>query len=189
MFDRFDGASARRSECDGVIPSAHRPQPGSKPVTVISRGSGARSLKTKTLDCTRRSEHAARHRCARGESSGSGAKCGMSNRIRNKRIPLRALDESKTKGSDTARVVAESNHSGSLNTNRCWDFVRGQSIGRPTRTHGSSRLSCRTLRRQRTGRVGQSSSSESIHSRGGLAGFPTGNASRRNVSCKAGEAE
>lgn len=56
----------------------------------------------------------------------------MSNRIRNKRIPLRALDKSKTKGSGTARVVAESNHGGSLNPNRCWDSVRGQSIGQPT---------------------------------------------------------
>lgn len=150
---------------------------------------GCPSLKTKILDCTRRPEHAARHRCTRGESSGSGAKCGMSNRIREKRIPLRALGESKTKGSGTARVVAESNHGGSLNPIRRWDSVRGESIGQPTRTHGSSRLSCRELRRQRMGRVGQSSSSESINSCGGLAGFPTGNASRRDVSRKAGEAE
>jgi hypothetical protein len=186
---RFGGASARRSECDGVKPSAHRPQTGSKPVTVISRGTGARSLKTKTLDCTRRPEHAARHRCPRGESSGSDAKCGMSHRIREKRFPLRALGESKTKGSGTARVVAKSNHGSSLNPNGRWDFVRRDSMGQPRRTHGSTRLSCRTLRRQRTGRVGQRSSSGFIHSRGGLAGFPTGNASRRNVSRKAGEAE
>lgn len=54
---------------------------------------------------------------------------------------------------------------------------------------GSSRLPYRELRRQSPGRVGQSSSSESNSSRGGLAGFPTGNAARRFVSCKAGEAQ
>lgn len=54
---------------------------------------------------------------------------------------------------------------------------------------GSSRPPCRELRRQRPGRVGQSSSSEPNSSRGGLAGFPTGNAARRFVSCKVGEAQ
>jgi hypothetical protein len=34
-----------------------------------------------------------KHRCTRGESFGNGAKCGMSHRIRHKRIPLRALGE------------------------------------------------------------------------------------------------
>ena len=113
----------------------------------------------------------------------------MSNRICQKLIPLRALGESKTKGSGTARVVAESNHDGLLTPNRCWDFVRRKSVGQPMRTYGILRPSSREVRRQRTGRVGQSSSSESKSSRGVLAGFPTGNASRRNVSRKAGEAE
>jgi len=141
------------------------------------------------LDCTRRPEHAAQRRCTRSESSGSGKLCGVRHRIHEKRIPLRALGEPKTEGSGTARVVAESNHDGLLNPTRRWDSVRRKSMGRLMQTFGSSRFSNRELRRQRTGRVGQRSSSESNTSRGGLAGFPTGNASRRDVSRKAGEAE
>jgi hypothetical protein len=186
---RLGGASARQSERDGVItvgsPSEGRFDIGDGSLTRF----GCPSLKTKTLDCTRRPEHAARHRCTRGESFGNGAECGMSIRIHLKRIPLRALGESKTKGSGTARVVAESNHCGLLNPNRCWDSVRRKRVGQPMRTCGTSRPSSREVRRQRTGRVGQSSSSETKSSRGVLAGFPTGNASRRNVSRKAGEAE
>ena len=113
----------------------------------------------------------------------------MSHRIRHKRIPLRALGESKTKGSGTTRVVAESNHDGLLNPNRRWDSVRRKRMGRPTANLRYLEPSSREVRRQRTGRVGQRSSSESNSSREGLAGFPTGNASRRNVSRKAGEAE
>ena len=113
----------------------------------------------------------------------------MSHRIRQKRIPIGALGEPKTKGSGMARVVAESNHGGLLNPNRCWDTVRRKHMGQPLRTYGTSRPTSREIGRQRTGRVGQSSSSESKSSRGVLAGFPTGNASRRNVSRKAGEAE
>ncbi len=140
-------------------------------------------MKTKTLDCTRRPEHAAPHRCTASESSGSGAECGMSHRICQKRIPIRALGEPKIKGSGTARVVAKSNHDGLLNPNRCWDSVRTMSVGRPMRIFGISRHSRREVRRQRMGRVGQSSSSESNSSCGVLAGFPTG--MHRAETCRA----
>ena len=113
----------------------------------------------------------------------------MSHRIHQQAHPIRALGEPKAEGSGTARVVAKSNHGGLLNTNRCWDFVRRKSVGRPMRTFGISKHSCREVRRQRAGRAGQSSSSEKKNSRGGLAGFPTGKASRQHVSRKAGEAE
>jgi hypothetical protein len=89
-------------------------------------------FENRNLDCTRRPEHAARHRCIESESSGNGAECGMSHRIHKKRIPLRALGESKTKGSGTTRVVAESNHVGLLNPNRRWDFARRKRMGQPT---------------------------------------------------------
>ena len=191
---RFGARPFRRNECppkrvrrgDTVdSPSTSRLGTGDGNLTRF----GCPSLKTKTLDCTRRPEHAAHNRCTASESSCSGAKCGMSHRIRQKRIPIRALGEPKTKGSGTTRVVAESNHDGLLNPNRCWDSVQMKSVGRPMRIFGISKHSCREIRRQRAGRVGQSSSSESNSSRGVLAGFPTGNASRRNVSRKAGEAE
>jgi hypothetical protein len=185
-FRRNEGPPERARRGDTVSsPSRSRFGTGDGNLTRF----GCPSLKTKTLDCTRRPEHAALHRCTASESSGGGAKCGMSHRIRQKRIPIRALGEPKTKGSGTSRVVAESNHGGLLNPNRCWDSVRRKCVGQPTGTFGISRHSCREVRRQRTGRVGQSSSSEFKSSRGGLAGFPTGNASRRNVSRKAGEAE
>ena len=66
----------------------------------------------------------------------------MSHRIRQKRIPLGALGEPKTKGSGTARVVAESNHGGLLNPNCCWDSVQRKCVGQPTGTFGISRHSC-----------------------------------------------
>jgi len=81
VLDRFGGAGARRSERDGVktvgSPSQRRFDIGDGNLTRF----GCPSLKTKTLDCTRRPEHAARHRCTRGESSGNGAECGMSIRM------------------------------------------------------------------------------------------------------------
>jgi hypothetical protein len=123
------------------------------------------------------------------ESSGNGAECGMRYRMHQHRIPLRAFGESKAKGSGTARVVAKSNLDGLLNTSHCWDFVRWKRVGRPMRTHGTPRHSRREVRRQRVGRVGQSSSSGFKSSREGSAGFPTGIASRRNVSRKVGKAE
>lgn len=113
----------------------------------------------------------------------------MSHRIHKERIPSRALGESKTKGSGTTRVVAESNHDGLLNPNSRWDFVRRKRTGQPTANLRYLSPSSRKVRRQRMGRAGQRSSSESKTSREGSAGFPTGNASRRNVSRKVGEAE
>lgn len=113
----------------------------------------------------------------------------MSHWIHVKAHPTRAPDEPKVGGSGTTRAVAESNHGDLLNPNRCCDSVRRKSVGRLTRTSVARDFQCRELRRQSMGRVGQSSSSESNSSRGGLAGFPTGNAARRNVSCKVGEAQ
>lgn len=95
---------------------------------------GCSSLKTWNLDCTRRPEHAVRHRCARGERSGSGMKCGMRQWIHVKAHPTRDLDEPKVEVSGTARVVAESNHDGLLNPNHRCDSVRRKSVGRPART-------------------------------------------------------
>lgn len=103
------------------------------------------------------------------KATGSGPKCGMSHRIHKKRIPIRAFGEPKTKGSGTTRVVARSNHGGLLNPNRRWGFVRSERVGRPTRAFGISRPTSREVRRQRPGRPGQGSSSESKSSRGGLA--------------------
>jgi len=78
---RFGEASARRSEHDGVntvgSPLQSRFDIGDGSLTRY----GCPSLKTKTLDCTRRPEHAAQHRCTRGESFGNGMECGMSIRI------------------------------------------------------------------------------------------------------------
>jgi hypothetical protein len=58
----------------------------------------------------------------------------MSHWIYVKAHPTRAPDEPKVGGSGTARVVAESNHSGLLNPNRCCDSVRRKSVGRLTQT-------------------------------------------------------
>ena len=150
---------------------------------------GCPSLKTKTLDCTRRPEHAAQHRRTAGESSDGGAECGMSHRMRHKRIPFTRPWRAENQGFryDESRRGVQSRR-----------FAKPKpSLGLcPNEERRATYASLRYLepikgevRRQRTGRVGQSSSSESNSSRGGLAGFPTGNASRRNVSRKAGEAE
>jgi hypothetical protein len=112
----------------------------------------------------------------------------MSHGIHEHANPICALGEPKAEGSGMARVVAEPNHDGLLNPIRCWGSVRRKSAGRPART-SVARDFAHALRRQRTGRVGQSSSSEFNSSRGGLVGFPTGNASRRDVSSKAGVVE
>ena len=109
-------------------------EPGSETGDGNPARQGCSSLKTWNLDCTRRPEHAARHRCARGESAGSGTECGMSHWIHVKAHPTRALDEPKIGGSGTARVVAESNHGGLLNPNRRCGSVRRKSVGRLTRT-------------------------------------------------------
>lgn len=70
MLVRFGAASTRLSECDGVTPSAHRRNSRFETGDGSLTRFGCPSLKTKTLDCTRRPEHAAQHRCTRGESSG-----------------------------------------------------------------------------------------------------------------------
>jgi len=128
---------ARRGDTVGS-PSASRFGTGDGNLTRF----GCPSLKTETLDCTRRPDHAAHHRRTAGESLGGGAKCGMSHRIRQKRIPIRALEEPKTKGSGTTRVVAESNHDGLLNPNHRWGSVRMKSVGQPMRVFGISNHSC-----------------------------------------------
>jgi hypothetical protein len=95
-------------------------------------------------------------------------------RIQSEAHPNFAHGEPKAAGSGTARDVAASNHDGLLNPNRRWDAVRRQGVGRPTRNLRYLEAMSREVRRQRAGRDGQSSSSESNSSRGGLVGFPTG---------------
>ena len=119
---------ARRGDTVGS-PSASRFDAGDGNLTRF----GCPSLKTKFW-IARVGLNMLRDTVAHGYETGNGAECGMSHRIRHKRIPLRALGEQKTKGSGTARVVAGSNHDGLLNPNRCWDSVRRKSVGRPTRT-------------------------------------------------------
>jgi hypothetical protein len=150
---------------------------------------GCPSLKTKTLDCTRRPEHAAQHRRIVGESPGGRAKCGMSHRIRHKRIPFtrpwRAENQGFRYGESRRGVQSRRFAKPKPSLGLCPDDERRATyVGlRYLETF------MREVRRQRAGRAGQRSSSESNSSRGGLVGFPTGNASRRNVSRKAGEAE
>lgn len=75
--------------------------------------------------------------------------------------PHRALDEPKTEGSGTTRVVAKSNHAGLLNPNRRRGFVRLASVGQLTRATGTPQPSnASDVRRQRLGRFGQRRSSE-----------------------------
>ncbi len=74
---------ARRGDTVGS-PSASRFGTGDGNLTRL----GCPSLKTETLDCTRRPEHAAHHLRTVGESLGGGAECGMRHRIRHKRIPF-----------------------------------------------------------------------------------------------------
>ena len=82
-----------------------------------------------------------------------------------------------------------SDHGWLLNPNSRWDTVRGTSVGRLTQARGILDL-------QVHGYDG-SARDVSVNAppvglqrpRGGLAGFPTGNASRRDVSRKAREAE
>jgi hypothetical protein len=93
---------------------------------------GCPSLKTKTLDCTRRPERAARLHCTRCHNRQGGAGRHETSDP-HEANPNFAHGEPKAAGSGTARVVAESNHGGLLNPNRCWDSVRRSTAGQPAR--------------------------------------------------------
>ena len=94
---RFDARPSRRSECppkrarrgDSVgSPS----EAGSDPVTVVSRGIGCPSLKTK-IWIARVGLNMLRDFAAHGVKTGSGVRGGMSHRMHQQRIPFRALGE------------------------------------------------------------------------------------------------
>ena len=148
---------------------------------------GCPSLKIKTLDCTRRPEHAARHRCTRLR--------------RRQRRGVRHEQQDPPEAHPITRPWRVENQGYRYGESR--REVQTRRFAKPKSSMGLRpklrrrapyvRLRCLEASKPQgtTTERGtcQRSSSESNSSRGGSAGFPTGNASRRNVSRKVGEAE
>jgi len=88
------------------------------------------------------------------------------------------------------RVVAEFNHDGLLNPNRRWDSVRRTSVGQPTQTDGTSKRSKADEYDDSARDVSVKASpvSKNMFTRV-VSRLPDGDASRRDVSIKAGNAE